>query len=142
MIWGKPMWGAWWVWDARLTSVAILGFLYVGYLILLASAKSIEQGLKPGAMLLVIGCLNLPIIKFSVEWWNTLHQGASVFRMDGPSIHPDMLRVLLIMALGMGALAAGLGLVRIKTALSHIKLEGMRFRARLKGDVTCTPAMS
>lgn len=99
-LWGKPMWGTWWVWDARLTSVLILFFLYLGFMALSSAFDDQERGNKAAAILALIGAVNIPIIKFSVDWWNTLHQPASVFRMDGPTIHPDMLWPLLLMALG------------------------------------------
>lgn len=97
-LWGQPMWGTWWVWDARLTSVLILFFLYLGYIALVNAFDDPERGSKAGAILLLVGVVNIPIIKFSVDWWNTLHQPASVARMDGPSIDPSMLLPLLLMA--------------------------------------------
>ncbi len=97
--WGRPMWGTWWVWDARLTSMLILFFLYLGYMALADGFERAERGSKPASLLLLVGVINLPIIKFSVDWWNTLHQGTSVLRLDGPSIDPTMLKPLLIMAL-------------------------------------------
>ncbi|MEP6147666.1 MAG: cytochrome c biogenesis protein CcsA, partial [Nisaea sp.] len=90
--------GTWWVWDARLTSVLILFFLYLGYIALVNAFDDPERGSKAGAILLLVGVVNIPIIKFSVDWWNTLHQPASVARMDGPSIDPSMLLPLLLMA--------------------------------------------
>ncbi|MGD9743433.1 MAG: heme ABC transporter permease [Dongiaceae bacterium] len=98
-LWGKPMWGAWWVWDARLTSMLILFFLYLGHIALLNAFDDPQRGNRAAAILALLGVVNLPIIKFSVDWWNTLHQPASVFRMGGPSIDPAMLRPLLVMAL-------------------------------------------
>ncbi|WP_193173828.1 heme ABC transporter permease [Nisaea nitritireducens] len=97
-LWGQPMWGTWWVWDARLTSVLILFFLYLGYIALVNAFDDPERGSKAGAILLLVGVVNIPIIKFSVDWWNTLHQPASVARMDGPSVDPSMLLPLLLMA--------------------------------------------
>ncbi|WP_339849616.1 heme ABC transporter permease [uncultured Nisaea sp.] len=97
-LWGQPMWGTWWVWDARLTSVLILFFLYLGYIALVNAFDDPERGSRAGAVLLLVGVVNIPIIKFSVDWWNTLHQPASVARMDGPSIDPSMLLPLLLMA--------------------------------------------
>lgn len=98
--WGKPMWGTWWVWDARLTSMLVLFFLYLGYMALVDAFDDAARGLKAGAILALVGAINVPIIKFSVDWWNTLHQPASIMRAGGPSIHPDMLWPLLFMALG------------------------------------------
>ena len=99
-LWGKPMWGAYWVWDARLTSVLILFFLYLG---LIALRQSIEDEIAASrltAILAIAGVILLPVIKFSVEWWNTLHQPASVVRLGGASIHPSILVPLLVMATG------------------------------------------
>jgi heme exporter protein C len=97
MLWGKPMWGAWWVWDARLTSVLVLLFFYVGYIALYKAFDEESQGARMAAILSLIGIINIPIIKFSVEWWNTLHQPASIMRKGGVSIHTDMLTPLLLM---------------------------------------------
>jgi len=98
-LWGRPMWGAYWVWDARLTSFLLLLFLYLGHLSLLNAFDDKSRGRRSAALLAIVGLINLPIIKFSVDWWNTLHQPASVLRMGGPSIDPAMLRPLLVMAL-------------------------------------------
>ena len=98
MLWGKPTWGAYWVWDARLTSVLLLFFLFVGYMLLVNAFDTSERGTKAGAILALVGVVNLPIIKFSVDWWNTLHQPASVMRLAAPAIHPAMLWPLLVMA--------------------------------------------
>lgn len=96
-IWGKPMWGTWWVWDARLTSVLILFFFYIGYIALYNSYDNKEKAGKFAAILALVGFINVPIIKFSVEWWNTLHQPASVIRSGGIAIDPSMLRPLMLM---------------------------------------------
>ncbi len=95
-IWGKPIWGTWWVWDARLTSVLILFFLYLGYIILLDSFDDREKGEKIAAIISIIGFVNIPIIKFSVEYWNSLHQPASIIRSGGVTIDPSMLKPLLL----------------------------------------------
>ncbi|MEY4684956.1 MAG: hypothetical protein RLZ25_1415 [Pseudomonadota bacterium] len=97
-LWGKPMWGAWWVWDARLTSELILLFLYLGYMALVAAVEDPRSAGRAGAVLLLVGVVNIPIIHYSVEWWNTLHQGPTVTKFDKPSIHPSMLWPLLLMA--------------------------------------------
>lgn len=97
-LWGKPMWGAYWVWDARLTSVLVLLFLYGGYWALYKAHARPEQGVRAASLLALIGVVNLPIIKGSVVWWNTLHQPASLTKLSGPSIHPSMLLPLLLMA--------------------------------------------
>jgi heme exporter protein C len=96
-IWGKPIWGTWWVWDARLTSVLILFFLYLGYIILLDSFDDHEKGEKIAAIISIIGFINVPIIKFSVEYWNSLHQPASILRKGGAAIDPTMMKPLLLM---------------------------------------------
>ncbi len=95
-IWGKPIWGAWWVWDARLTTVLILFFLYLGYIILLDSFDDREKGEKIAAIISIVGFINVPLIKFSVEYWNSLHQPASIMRSGGVAIHPAMLYPLLL----------------------------------------------
>lgn len=98
-LWGKPMWGAWWVWDARLTSELILLFLYLGYIALTAAIEDTRVAGRAGGILILVGVVNIPIIHYSVEWWNTLHQGATVTKLDKPSIHASMLWPLLLMAL-------------------------------------------
>jgi heme exporter protein C len=97
-LWGKPMWGAWWVWDARLTSELILLFLYMGYLALVTAIEDTRTAARAGGVLVLVGVVNIPIIHYSVEWWNTLHQGPTVTRMDKPAIHLSMLLPLLLMA--------------------------------------------
>ncbi|HCG77960.1 MAG TPA: heme ABC transporter permease [Oceanospirillales bacterium] len=96
-IWGKPTWGTWWVWDARLTSMLMLLFLYFGVMALQQAMDSEEASYKAGAILALVGLVNIPIIKYSVEWWNTLHQPATLKLTEKPSMHPDMLWPLLIM---------------------------------------------
>ncbi|MDD5034096.1 MAG: heme ABC transporter permease [Methylococcaceae bacterium] len=97
-LWGKPMWGAWWVWDARLTSELILLFLYLGYIALVSAIEDRRTAARAGGVLILVGVVNIPIIHYSVEWWNTLHQGATVTKIGKPSIHLSMLIPLLIMA--------------------------------------------
>ena len=99
-LWGKPMWGTWWVWDARLTSVFVLFLMYLGLIALNRAIDDPSKAARVVAVLILVGFVNIPIIKFSVEWWNTLHQPASVMRLDGPTIDPEFLRPLLIMAVG------------------------------------------
>ncbi len=98
-LWGKPMWGTWWIWDARLTSELILLFLYLGYIGLRSAIEERETAARAAAVLALVGVINIPIIHYSVEWWNTLHQGATVTKFDKPSIDWRMLRPLLLMAL-------------------------------------------
>lgn len=100
-IWGRPMWGAWWVWDARLTSMLILFLLYLGVMGLRGGFADMQRGAKASQLLLVIGLINVPIVKFSVDWWHTLHQPESVFKAQGPSIAPAMLLPLGLMALAL-----------------------------------------
>lgn len=128
MLWGKPMWGAYWVWDARLTSMLILLLLYLGYMALSTSGEFDERTKVSCAWLALIGAINLPIIKFSVEWWNTLHQPASILRMDGPSIDGSMLTPLLLMIVAFTALAIILLLVRVDTAMRAQKLRRLQIQ--------------
>lgn len=124
-IWGKPMWGTWWVWDARLTSVLVLFLMYCG---ILALWRAIEDPLKAAravAVLTLVGFINVPIIKFSVDWWNTLHQPASVLRLDGPAVHPAMLWPLL-------AMAGALSLVAISLHMAGMRTEILRRRVRAR----------
>ncbi len=125
-IWGKPTWGTWWVWDARLTSVLILFLLYCGYIALRHSFDDDERGARASAILLLIGAVNIPIIKFSVEWWNTLHQPASLLRKGGSAIDPHMLTPLLWMGAAYGLYAGVLVLLRMKTVLLTRKIERAR----------------
>ncbi|MEM9707038.1 MAG: heme ABC transporter permease [Pseudomonadota bacterium] len=98
-IWGKPMWGAWWVWDVRLTSALVLFFIYLGYLAVWDAVEDRTKAAKYARLVALTGFINVPIVKFSVDWWNSLHQPASIIRMDGPTIHSSMLTPLLMMIL-------------------------------------------
>ena len=98
-LWGRPMWGTWWVWDARLTSVLALLLIYIAYMALRASLDDETKAARAAAILALVGAVNLPIIHYSVDWWNTLHQPASVFRIGGSTIDPSILRPLLMMAI-------------------------------------------
>ncbi|MGC2412773.1 MAG: heme ABC transporter permease, partial [Stellaceae bacterium] len=120
-LWGRPMWGAWWVWDARLTSVLVLFFLYLGYIALVNAFDDSSRGARAGSLLALVGVVNLPIIKFSVDWWNTLHQPASVLRLGGPSIDKSLLIPLLVMAAGFALLFGWLLLLRMRTVLNERK---------------------
>ncbi len=111
-IWGKPMWGAWWAWDARLTSELILLFLYLGFIALRSAIEDREKSQLAGAILLLAGTVNIPIIHYSVLWWHTLHQTASVSKFGLPSIHISMLIPLLVMSAGFMALFAAILLIR------------------------------
>jgi heme exporter protein C len=125
-LWGQPMWGTWWVWDARLTSVLVLFFLYLGYLALVYAFDEPTRGARAGGILALVGIVNLPVIKFSVDWWNTLHQPASVVRMGGPAIDPSMLWPLLTMALAFFLYFVTVLLVRLRTALIERKVRALR----------------
>ncbi len=116
-LWGKPTWGAWWVWDARLTSVLIMFFLYCGVIALRHSFDDDERGGKASAILLLVGAVNIPIVKFSVDWWHTLHQPASLLRAKGVAIAPEMLRPLLMMGTAYALYAAWLIVLRMQTVL-------------------------
>jgi heme exporter protein C len=125
-LWGEPMWGTWWVWDARLTSVLILFFLYLGYMALVNAFDDPTRGAKAGAILVLVGVVNVPIIKFSVDWWNTLHQPASVVRMGGPSIDPSMLWPLLTMGLAFTAYFVTVVLLRVRSEIAARKIQTLR----------------
>ncbi len=116
-LWGKPMWGAWWVWDARLTSELILFFLYLGYMALHAAIDDPRRADRAGAILSLVGVVNVPIIYFSVKWWNTLHQGASVSLTKSPSMASTMLWGMLIMALAFWAYTLAVALMRARTIM-------------------------
>jgi heme exporter protein C len=128
-LWGRPMWGTWWAWDARMTSVLVLFFLYLGYIALVNAFDDIGRGSRAGSVLALVGVVNLPIIKFSVDWWNTLHQSESVFRMGGPTIDMSMLVPLLVMAVGYLLLFKTLLLIRMRTALNERKARALRLAA-------------
>ncbi len=127
-LWGKPMWGTWWVWDARLTSVLILFFLYLGYMALANAFDDPARGSKASAILALVGVVNVPIIKFSVDWWNTLHQPASVIKMGGPAIHSSMLVPLILMALAFKAYYLWVLLIRIRGEINQGKIRALRVR--------------
>lgn len=115
-IWGRPTWGTWWEWDARLTSELILLFLYLGFMALQSAFEDRRNGARAGAVLALVGLVNIPIIHFSVEWWRTLHQGAST-KLGESSLHPDMLMPLLIMAVAFMCYHAAALLVRARNEL-------------------------
>jgi heme exporter protein C len=112
--WGKPMWGAWWVWDARLTSELILLFLYIGYMSLQAAIDDKRRADRASAVLAIVGVINVPIIYFSVKWWNTLHQGASVSLTQSPAMASIMLKGMLIMAIGFWLYSIAAILLRVR----------------------------
>lgn len=121
-IWGKPMWGTWWVWDARLTSELILLFLYIGVMALYFAFDDARTGAKAAAILSLVGVINLPIIHYSVEWWNTLHQGATITKFERPSIVTSMLIPLLICLAGFLFLTISLVMMRLKNEILRHEL--------------------
>ncbi len=125
-VWGKPMWGTWWVWDGRLTSVFVLFLLYLGIIALTRALDDPARSARAAAVIVLIGFLNIPIIKFSVDWWATLHQPASVFRLDGPTIHPSLLWPLMVMALGFTILFFALHLNAMRTEIWRRRVAAMR----------------
>jgi heme exporter protein C len=127
-LWGRPMWGTYWAWDARLTSFLLLFFLYVGHLALLNAFDDRQRGRRSAAVLAVVGLIDLPIVKFAVDWWNTLHQPASVLKMDGPSIDPSMLRPLLIMALACQCYFLLVTLMRMRALLLEARQRALAYR--------------
>ncbi len=124
-LWGKPMWGAYWVWDARLTSVLVLFFLYLGLIALWQSIEDPSRAGRAAAILAIVGVVNIPIIKFSVDWWNTLHQPASVMRLDGPTIHPTILAPLIVMALAFSLMFLWLHIKAMRAEILKRRVETM-----------------
>src|SRR5450759_82604 len=112
-LWGKPMWGAWWVWDARLTSVLVLFFLYLGHVALVRAFDDPQRGYRAGAILALVGAVDLPIIKFSVDWWNTLHQPSTITLTGSPTIYIGMLWPLFLSALGFSLGFAAIVMARL-----------------------------
>lgn len=139
-IWGRITWGVWWDWDARMTSMLVLLFIYAGYIALWRAIDNEAQAAKAAALLAMIGAVNLPIIKFSVDFWETLHQKASVIRADGPAMPAEMLWPLLIMALGYTALFAFFVLIRMHTVIAERRAAAGIRPKRAPSTVTATPA--
>jgi heme exporter protein C len=131
-LWGKPMWGTWWVWDARLTSMLILFFFYLGFILLSNAFERKIDGSKTASVLAIIGLINLPIIKFSVDWWQTLHQPSSILRMDGPSIDKEMLFPLSLMMVGFSLFSLYLIIINVKRMLMEKKCEALILKLNLK----------
>ena len=128
-LWGKPTWGTWWVWDARLTSVLVLFFLYLGHIALTHAFDNPQRGAKAAAVLALVGFVNIPIIKFSVDWWNTLHQPASLMRLDRPAIDPAMLTPLLLMGLAFMAYFVTMLLIRMRADLNAARARALQLSA-------------
>jgi len=114
MLWGEPMWGTWWVWDPRLVAQLVLLFLFLGYIGLRSAIDDLGRADRASAVLAIVGVVNLPIIRYSVEWWNSIHQAPSVMKMDRPSMPMDMLAPLLMMLLGFTLFFAAVLLVRLR----------------------------
>ena len=127
-IWGQPMWGTWWVWDARLTSMLILFFFYLGFIAVANGFDRAERGSRPAALLALVGMINVPIVKFSVDWWNTLHQPASLLRSGGPAIDSSMLTPLVLTLIAAHAYFAILVILRIRALLTERRLAALMLR--------------
>ncbi|HQY73593.1 MAG TPA: heme ABC transporter permease [Aestuariivirga sp.] len=125
-LWGKPMWGAWWVWDARLTSMFVLFLLYLGYIAIWQAIEEPTRAAMIARIVALVGFINIPIVKFSVDWWNSLHQPASVFRAGGPSIATSMLWPLLVMGLAYSFLFLALHLMSMRSEITARKLRNLR----------------
>ena len=133
-IWGKPMWGAWWAWDARLTSELILLFLYLGFIALQSAISDRTKAQQAGAILLIAGVVNIPIIHYSVLWWHTLHQNPSVTKFGLPTIHISMLIPLLIMTIGFMFLFFTLLMVRIRALILETEISSRWMRKLQEGQ--------
>ena len=137
-LWGKPMWGAWWVWDARLTSVLVLLFLYLGHVALVRAFDDPVRGYRAGAILALVGAVDLPIIKFSVDWWNTLHQPDTITLTGAPSMYLGMLWPLLFSALGYTLIFAAIVLMRTRAAVMERRIRAL-LMARAATDAASEP---
>lgn len=124
-IWGRPMWGTYWVWDARLTSVLILFLMYLGVIALWRAIDDPTRAARATAVLTLVGAMNLPIVKFSVDWWNTLHQGPSVFRLGSSTIHPTILVPLIVMLIAFTLLFVALQLAAMRNEIMRRRLRTM-----------------
>jgi heme exporter protein C len=133
-LWGKPMWGAWWVWDARLTSVLVLLFLYLGYMALVRAFDDPTRGARAGAILALVGVINLPIIKFSVDWWNTLHQPASISLTGSRTIAASMLWPLLVCTLGYSFVFAAIAVARMRAAVMERRIRSLLIARAASAD--------
>jgi heme exporter protein C len=127
-LWGKPMWGTYWVWDARLTSVLVLFLMYCGILALWRTIEDPARAARAVSILTLVGAINIPIVKFSVDWWNTLHQPASVFRVGGPTVHQSMLYPLLVMALAFTLVGMALHLAGMRTEILRRRVRALTIR--------------
>ena len=125
-LWGRPMWGTYWVWDARLTSVLVLFLMYLGVIALWRTVEDPSRAARAAAILTLVGAINLPIIKFSVDWWNTLHQPSSVLRLAGPAIHPSILMPLMVMALAFTLLFVTLHVAAMRNDILRRRVRTLR----------------
>ncbi len=133
-IWGKPMWGTWWVWDARLTSFLVLLIIYLGLIALWRAIEEPAAAARPAAVFILIGAINVPIIKFSVDWWNTLHQPASVFRADGPTLSPEFLWPLMVMALAYSMLFLTLHLMTMRNEILRRRIRSLQITTARRAE--------
>tara|TARA_B000000557_G_scaffold258465_1_gene252967 strand:+ start:169 stop:909 length:741 start_codon:yes stop_codon:yes gene_type:complete len=131
-LWGKPMWGTWWVWDARLTSMLVLFFFYLGYILLSNAFERKIDGSKTASVLAIVGLINLPIVKFSVDWWHTLHQPASIIKIGGPSIDDKMLLPLILMIFALSFFSLYMIVLNVKTKLIEKKCEALLLKSNLE----------
>ena len=131
-LWGKPMWGTWWVWDARLTSMLVLFFFYLGYILLSNAFERKIDGSKTASVLAIVGLINLPIVKFSVDWWHTLHQPASIIKIGGPSIDNKMLLPLILMIFALSFFSLYMIILNVKTKLIEKKCEALLLKSNLE----------
>jgi len=128
-LWGKPTWGTWWIWDARLTSVLVLFIMYLGLIALWNVIEEPAKAAKATAVMILVGFINIPIIKFSVDWWNTLHQPASVLRIGGPTIHNDILIPLLVMAFAFTFIFMSLHFMAMRNEITRRRVRSLQSRA-------------
>ncbi len=140
-LWGKPMWGTYWVWDARLTSVLVLFIMYLGIMALWRTMEDQIKAGKAAAVLTLVGAVNLPIIKFSVDWWNTLHQPESIFRAGGPTMPPSMYIPLFIMAIAFTLLFAVLHLMAMRNEILRRRVRTLRMRAAAAKPAVATASV-
>ena len=133
-LWGKPMWGTYWVWDARLTSMLVLFLLYLGLIAVRQTMDDTPRGARIASIMTLVGAIDIPIIKYSVDWWNTLHQPASVFRLGGPTISASMLWPLLTMAAGATALFLTLHLMAIRNEILRRRVARLEMTAIRAGE--------
>ena len=131
-LWGKPMWGTWWVWDARLTSMLVLFFFYLGYILLSNAFERKIDSSKTASVLAIVGLINLPIVKFSVDWWHTLHQPASIIKIGGPSIDDKMLLPLMLMIFALSFFSLYMIILNVKTKLIEKKCEALLLKSNLE----------